>query len=80
VPAATNCSVWPVEREAGLGDIAIEVRTGGVTCNVAVPEMEPDVAPIVTEPTATPVARPILLIAATVVFEDDHVTEVVMFF
>ena len=77
---ATNCSLWSVEREAELGDIAIEVRTGGVTCNVAVPEMEPDVALIVIEPTASPVARPALLILATDVFEDDHVTEVVMLF
>lgn len=77
---AVNCSLWPAEREAELGEIAIEVRTGGVTCSVAVPEMEPDVALIVTEPTATPLARPALVIAATEVFEEDHETDVVMFF
>lgn len=78
MPAATNCWVWPVEREAELGEIAIEVRIGGVTCSVAVPEIEPDVALIVTEPTATPVARPDLEIPATDVFEDDQ--DAVMFF
>jgi hypothetical protein len=42
--------------------------------------MEPDVALMVTEPTATPFATPVLLILATVVFVDDHVTDLVMLF
>lgn len=40
------------------------------TVRVVVPEIPPDVAVIVTEPTATPVARPLELIVATDVLDE----------
>jgi len=50
-----------------------------VTLSVVDPEMDPEAALIVAVPAATAVARPDELIVATAVFDDDHVTDDVMF-
>src|SRR6266446_5061365 len=52
----------------------------GCTVNVVAPEILPRVALMVEVPTPTPVASPPLVIVATDVFDDIHVTVVVMVF
>jgi hypothetical protein len=49
------------------------------TVKLVDPVIEPDVAVIVALPVATPVASPVLLIVATVVVVELHVTELVKF-
>ena len=65
-----------------VGATAMETNTAGVTVTVVEPEILPDVAVIVAEPLPTAVAFPLLpaalLIVATLVFEELHVTDVVM--
>jgi threonine dehydratase len=51
---------------------------GGVTVRVVLPERLPEVAVIVVEPAATDVASPALLMVATAVFEELHVTDEMM--
>jgi hypothetical protein len=58
----------------------MEVRTVGWTVSVVLPVTEPDVAEIVVEPRASAVASPPPSIDATVVSEEDQVTEAVMSF
>ena len=63
------------------GATAIDARTAEVTVRVVLPEMLPDVAVIVVEPAAIEVARPwesaALLIVATLVDDEVHVTDAV---
>ena len=54
-------------------------ETGVGAVSVAVPTILPDVAVMVVVPDETTVARPLLLIVATDVFDECHVTCVVMF-
>ena len=56
----------------------MEDRTAGWTFNVVPPVTEPDVAEIVTEPKASAVASPPPSIDATVMSDEDQVTESVM--
>jgi hypothetical protein len=64
---------------AVAGVISIETSTACVTVSFVEPEMPPDVAVIVVEPTLTEVARPfvpeVLLMVATPVFEEFQVTD-----
>jgi hypothetical protein len=48
---------------------------GAFTVSVVIPQTEPEIAAIVVEPAATPVANPPGAIAATPVSEDFHVAE-----
>ena len=61
----------------------METKTVAVTVNVAAPVTKPEAAVIVAAPIPTPVANPWLpaelLIVATAVVEELHVTEVVRF-
>ena len=70
--------------EGSTGNTVIEARAGGVTVRVVEPETFPDVAMIVVVPAATEVAFPFdpaaLLMVATDLAEELHVTDVVMFF
>ena len=50
VPVAVNCSVVPAAIEALAELIEIDVRTAGVTVNVAEPLIVPDVAVITAVP------------------------------
>jgi len=83
VPVAVNCCVAPVMREEVRGVRAIEINVAGDIVNTVDPDMLPDVAVIVVEPAATGVASPIepaaLLMDATDVDDDFHVTVVVSF-
>jgi hypothetical protein len=56
----------------------MEDRTAGSTFSVVLPVTEPDVAEIVTEPRESAVASPPPAIDATLVSDDDQVTESVM--
>ena len=79
VPVAAYCCVVPCWMEALAGVTAIDTNTGAVTANPVDPLIEPEAAWIVVLPVATPVARAPLVIVATVVFVELHVTELVRF-
>ncbi len=83
VPVAVNCCIDPVGNEEVRGVIAIETNVAVDTVNLVDPDILPDVAVIVTMPYATGVASPFepaaLLMAATDVVDEPHVTDVVRF-
>ena len=80
VPVAVNCSVFPVVRLVLAGVTAIDWRVGGATTVRPVELVMPsNAAEIVTGPGATAVARPVVLIVAQVVSEEDQVTWLVKF-
>jgi hypothetical protein len=81
-PIAANCLLKMPEEVRIVkvaGVTSIDSSTTGVTVSVVDPEMLPDVALIVVEPTATVVASPLepvrLLIVAILVFDEFHVTD-----
>jgi hypothetical protein len=78
VPVAVKRLVNPAATEEFGGVIAMEPSVAEVTVNDALPAMEPEVAVIVAVPAAPPVARPLMLTVATVVFDDFHNTKEVM--
>jgi len=85
VPVAVNCSVCPCVIVGLAGVTAIEVKVGGgrLTVSLVDPETPLSDAWMVVEPPPTLVAKPlepaVLLMVATVVADELHVTEVVMF-
>ena len=83
VPVAVNCCVDPVAREAIRGVTAIESNVAGVTVNRVDPDLFPNVAVSVADPTATGVANPFepaaLLMAAIDDADEPQVTAVVRF-
>jgi hypothetical protein len=83
VPVATSCTVEPVATEGFVGVTAILTRVAGVTARVVVAIRPPVPAVIAVVPAARHVARPfepdVLLIDATVVFEELQATVVVRF-
>jgi hypothetical protein len=62
-----------------MGVTAIETRVADVTVSVVEALMDPEVAVMTDEPAALLLARPVLLIAATLGAEELQLTEVVMF-
>ncbi len=56
------------------GVTAMEVRVAEVTVRVVFPETLPKVAVTMLAPAETAVTSPLLLMVATVVFEEFHVT------
>lgn len=76
VPVAANCLVVPTAMLEFAGVTAIETSVAAVTVSEAVPLTDPDVAVIVVEPAATPVALPLTSIVAAEVADELHVTEV----
>ncbi len=75
---AVNFSDVPLAMPGLAGVTAIDTSTAEVTVKIMVPEMLPDLAVIVAVPAAAPVAFPELLIAATEVFDELHVTDAVI--
>ena len=73
-----NCCVRPSVIEGVAGVTVMDVRTAAVTVRDAVPVIAPEVAVIVEVPTATPVARPPLLMVAVAVELEVQVTAEVM--
>jgi len=65
--------------DAVAGVTVMPVMVGAVTVSAAVPETLPEVALIVDEPPATPVARPALEMVAAAVLLLDQVTVEVQF-
>lgn len=78
-----NCCEVPTAIEGSGGVTAIETSADGPTVSDAEPLTGPEVAVMVVVPVATVVASPwlpeTLLMVATVVVEDDQVTNVVRF-
>jgi len=66
--------VVPSAIDGIAGVTEIEIRCAATTVNVEVSVKEPTVAVIVVEPAPTVVAKPELLMVATVVEEDVQVT------
>lgn len=75
---AINCCVVPFALIGSVGVTAIDTSVAAVTVKFVVPLIVPDVAVMVTEPVSAAVAIPLvpdaLLIVATALFVDDHVT------
>jgi hypothetical protein len=70
----------PAATEAVAGVTEIEVKTAGITVNVAAPLIVPAVAVMVAVPGVTPVANPVLFFTvATEVAEELHFAVVVRF-
>jgi len=76
-----NCVVVSSAMLGFVGDTLIDTSVAAVTVSVVVPEINPDVAEIVAEPSATVVAKPfepaVLRIVATAVFVELQVTDAV---
>jgi len=65
VPEAANCLVFPAGMFGLAGVTDIEDRVAGVTVRVVFPEILPEAAVMIAEPTAMAVARPLPLTVAT---------------
>jgi hypothetical protein len=79
VPVAVNCWVLPAAIDGDAGVTAIEVNTAAVTVSVVEPLTVPDLAVMVADPCATPVAKPPLLMVAIAVVEEVQVALPVRF-
>jgi len=69
-----NCCVRPLAIEGFTGVTAMDCSVAAVTVRVVEPVTPLSVALISEVPVFTPVARPLLVIVATVVVPDDQVT------
>src|ERR1700736_5886859 len=74
VPVAVNCCVKPLAIVGFTGVTPIDTNVGGVTVKRVAPVMLPLFAEIVEVPTPAAVAKPVLLIVATVVVPEAHTT------
>jgi hypothetical protein len=79
VPVAVNCCVAPLAIDGFAGVTAIDCSVAAVTVSKVEPEIDDDVAVIVEVPTPAPLARPAVLIVATVVVPEFQVTVDVKF-
>jgi hypothetical protein len=79
VPVAVNCCVVPLAIDGFAGVTAMETSVGGVTVSVVEPVTPFSVAEIEEVPVATAVARPPVLMVATEVVADAHITLLVRF-
>jgi hypothetical protein len=75
VPVALNCLVCPNPMDGLAGVTEIDSSIGAVTVSVVEPLIDPNVAWIVVLPCAILLASPALLIVATDVNTEAHVTE-----
>ena len=73
-PIAVNCCVIPATMLAVAGVTLIDASVAAVTVKVAAPEMLPEVAVMLVEPTASAVATPLGPIVATDCALELHVT------
>ena len=78
VPCAISCCVCPTAIEKVAGTIAIEDSVAGETVTDMLPDIEPEVAVIVTVPALIAVSIPVELTVATLLSDVDHVAVVVM--
>ncbi len=77
VPVAVNCCVNPLAIEGLAGVTAIEVKVGATTVRVVEPVTPESVALMLEVPVATAVASPAVVIVATLVVAEAHVTVLV---
>ena len=77
---AVNCCVAPDVMEGVAGVTAMETKVGGaVTVKVVLPETAPTVAEMVVVPLETAVAKPAVLMVATVALDESQFAEDVRF-
>ena len=69
----------PLAIDGFAGVTATETSVAAVTVSVVLPETEPEIARMVVDPVLTAVAKPAVLIAATVPAEELHVAVLVRF-
>lgn len=79
VPVAVNCLVRPLATDGLAGVTATETNNAGVTLKVVEAVTVPEVARIMELPVALAVARPVVLIDATVPVSEAQVTAFVRF-
>jgi len=73
-----NCLVRPLAILGLTGVTVIRLKVAGVTVNVVLPDLIPEVAVMTEVPDTTPVARPPGFTVATVILPDDQVTDAVI--
>jgi len=73
-----NCLVRPLAILGLTGVTRYQTQVAGVTVNVVLPDLIPEVAVMTEVPVATPVARPLGFTIATPIVPDDQVTDAVM--
>ena len=73
-----NCLVRPLAILGLTGVTVIRLKVAGVTVNVVLPDLIPEVAVMTEVPTPTPVARPLGFTIATPIVPDDQVTDAVI--
>ena len=73
------CCVAPLAIDAFPGVTEIDTSAAAVTVSVVVPEIVPEVALIVVEPVLAALARPAVVIVATVTLEELQVAVLVKF-
>ena len=73
-----NCLVRPLAIPGLTGVTVIRLKVAGVTVNVVLPDLIPEVAVMTEVPVATPVARPLGFTIATPIAPDDQMTDAVM--
>ena len=78
MPVAFICRLIPTLVSGKRGVMDMEVRVAEVTVRVALPDILPEVAVMVSAPRARPVARPVLLTVAKAGVDEDQVTSVVI--
>src|SRR5271166_5954489 len=79
VPVAVNCSVSPLAMLGLAGVTAIDCNVAAVTVSTVEPVTPLSVALIEEVPVPTPVASPAVVMVATVVVAEAHVTWLVRF-
>ena len=78
VPVAVKDRLVPGARVKGLGVMAIETRLAALTVKLVLLLFPSLAAPMVVEPTPTPIASPLLAMLATKGADEDQVTVLVM--
>jgi hypothetical protein len=76
---AVSCCVPPITTVGVVGVTAMDTNAGALTVSNVDVLMLPDAAPMVLLPFTSEVARPVVLIVATVVVADVHVTVLLKF-
>jgi hypothetical protein len=76
---AVSCCVPPITTMGVVGVTAMDTNAGALTVSNVDVFMLPDTAPMALLPFTSDVARPVVLIVATVVVADVHVTVLLKF-
>ncbi len=79
LPVAVNCRVPPTAMVGPVGVTTMETRVASVTVKLVEVVIDPKAAVIVEEPTASALAKPLVLTVTILVAEDPQVTWLVRF-